>query len=33
VVAHSNGVEGVAPSPLSGLLWNLWEWQPATTGG
>lgn len=28
VAAYSSAVENVAPSPLSGLLWNVWEWQP-----
>lgn len=27
-VAYRDGIEGVEPGPLSGLLWNLWEWQP-----
>ena len=30
VVAFSSTVENVSPSPLSGLLWNVWEWQPPT---
>ena len=29
LTAHSDAVDGVSPSPLSGLLWNVWEWQPA----
>lgn len=29
LVAHSAAIDGIAPAPLSGLLWNLWEWQPA----
>ena len=31
VVAHGTAVENVSPSPLSGLLWNIWEWQPPST--
>lgn len=33
VVAHRDGIEGIAPSALSGLLWNVWQWQPAESGG
>ena len=33
IVAHSAGIDGVAPAPLSGLLWNVWQWQPDQTGG
>jgi len=32
LVAHSDEVDGIRPSPLSpGLLWNVWQWQPAST--
>ena len=31
ISAHSSVVEGVSPSPLSGLLWDVWEWQPPST--
>jgi peptide/nickel transport system substrate-binding protein len=31
ITAYSSAVEGVSPSPLSGLLWNIWEWQPPST--
>ncbi len=33
VVAHRDSIDGVAPSPLSGLLWNVWQWQPAQSDG
>ncbi len=33
VVAHTDGIDGIAPSALSGLLWNVWQWQPAQSGG
>ncbi|MET1035744.1 MAG: hypothetical protein ABWX68_10965, partial [Arthrobacter sp.] len=33
VVAHSDGIEGIAPSALSGPLWNLWQWRPAQSDG
>jgi peptide/nickel transport system substrate-binding protein len=32
VVAHRDGIEGISPSPLSGLLWNIWQWQPVAAG-
>jgi peptide/nickel transport system substrate-binding protein len=33
VTAISSRVSGVAPSPLPpGLLWNLWDWSPVSTG-
>jgi peptide/nickel transport system substrate-binding protein len=28
IVAHSRDVENVSASPLSGVLWNVWEWKP-----
>jgi peptide/nickel transport system substrate-binding protein len=31
ITAHGPVVENVSASPLSGLLWNLWEWQPPAT--
>ena len=33
VVAHSDAIDAIAPSPLSGLLWNVWQWQPAQSDG
>ena len=32
IAAHRSGIAGIAPAPLSGLLWNVWQWQPAATG-
>lgn len=32
IVAHSAAIDGIAPAPLSGLLWNVWQWQPAQSG-
>ena len=32
IVAHRTAIDGIAPAPLSGLLWNVWQWQPAQTG-
>lgn len=29
LVVVRDGVEGVRPGPLSGVLWNVWEWSPA----
>jgi peptide/nickel transport system substrate-binding protein len=29
VVAYRGTIENVSLSPLAGLLWNVWEWQPA----
>lgn len=29
LVAHRDTIDGVSPSPLAGLLWNVWQWQPA----
>ncbi len=33
VVAHDAAIDGIAPAPLSGLLWNVWQWQPAQSDG
>lgn len=32
LTAYSSAVENVSPSALSGLLWNVWEWQPPSDG-
>ena len=31
ITARASTVENVSLSPLSGLLWNVWEWQPPST--
>jgi len=33
VVAHRGAIDGIAPAPLSGLLWNVWQWQPSQSDG
>lgn len=33
VVAHRGSIDRIAPAPLSGLLWNVWQWQPAENDG
>ena len=33
IVAHRTAIDGIAPAPLSGLLWNVWQWQPAQSDG
>ncbi|WP_157156729.1 ABC transporter family substrate-binding protein [Diaminobutyricimonas sp. LJ205] len=32
LIAHSDAVEGISPSPLPpGVFWNVWEWQPTAS--
>lgn len=30
IVAHNSAVDGVSVSPISGLLWNVWQWHPTS---
>lgn len=32
LTAHRSDIEGVSASPISGLLWNLWQWRPVDSG-